>query len=448
MRLVAIGSQLCRSSSGLAVRHRRRGRVGALVAVTLLSTGLAGVEASAAPVHAADDPQVISDWNLVAFNTIVVDAGKANAEAFMWFAFEQAAVYNAVVGITREYELYDWNARGPRGASPQAAAAVAAHDVLLEYFPASQTRLDTALTASLAAIPEGPTKMQGIHYGERAAERLIELREGDGRFAAVSFDVPLGPGVWRPTPNPAPPPPALPFFDPWLAQLRPLLLDSPSQFRPGPPPALTSAAYTADFNEVKLVGSATSSVRTQAQTDTARFVAGITIPLVSSSLRDLAARHQLEIGDSARLFAAVSMSAADAVITSWDSKFLFGLWRPITAIQLADTDGNPDTLADPDWLPLLPTPPYPDYTSGLNSIVGAVTRTLSGTLGLGGGRIDLNITVAGITRHYEFATQLNQDAIDARVWSGIHFRFADLAGIATGTQVGDWALDNYFQPSK
>ncbi len=273
------------------------------------------------------------------------------------------------------------------------------------------------------------------------------------RAMAVSrrslFDVPLGPGVWRPTPNPTPPPPPFaPFFDPWLSQLRPLLLDSPSQFRPGPPPAMTSAAYTADFNEVKLVGSATSTVRTPEQTDTARFIAGSTIPLVSSSLRDLAARHQLDISDSARLFAAVTMSAADAVITSWDSKFHFGLWRPLTAIQLADTDGNPDTAPDPGWLPLIPNPPYPDYTSGLNSIVGAVTRALSGTLGLGGGRIDVNITVAGVTRHYEFATQLNQDAIDARVWSGIHFRFADLAGIATGTQVGDWALDNYFQPSK
>ena len=142
------------------------------------------------------------------------------------------------------------------------------------------------------------------------------------------------------------------------------------------------------------------------------------------------------------------MSAADAVITSWDSKFHYGLWRPLTAIQLADTDGNPDTAPDPGWLPLIPNPPYPDYTSGLNSIVGSVTRAVSGTLGLGGDRIDVNITVAGVTRHYEFATQLNQDAIDARVWSGIHFRFADLAGIATGTQVGDWALDNYFQPSK
>ena len=201
---------------------------------------LGSVEASASPLQAAADPKVISDWNAVAFDTIVVDAGKANAEAFMWFAFEQAAVYNAVVGITRQYELYNWNARGPRGASPQAAAAVAAHDVLLEYFPASQGRLDTALAASLAGIPDGPQKKQGIHYGERAADRLIELREDDGRFAPVTFDVP--PGARRLAPDPAAA--FAPFFDPWLAQLRPLLLDSPSQFRPGPPPAMTSAAYT------------------------------------------------------------------------------------------------------------------------------------------------------------------------------------------------------------
>ena len=184
--------------------------------------------ASAAPrrrhrrSQATADPKVISDWNAIAFDTIVVDAGKANAEAFMWFAFEQAAVYNAVVGITRQFELYEWNARGPRGASPQAAAAVAAHDVLLEYFPASQSRLDTALAASLAEIPEGPQKKQGIHYGERAADRLIELREDDGRFAPVTFDVP--PGARRVAADPDPASAFAPFFDPWLAQLRPLLL--------------------------------------------------------------------------------------------------------------------------------------------------------------------------------------------------------------------------------
>jgi hypothetical protein len=416
--------------------------VAAFVAAALLSTSVSSFEASGSPPQAAADPKVIRDWNAVAFDTIIVDAGKMNAEAFIWFAFEQAAVYNAVVGITRRYDLYNWNARGPRGASPQAAAAVAAHDVLLEYSPASHTRLDTALAASLAEIPDGRAKKQGIRYGERAADRLIELRADDGRFAPVTFDVPPAPGVWCPTP-----PAFAPFFDPWMAQMRPLLLESPSQFRPGPPPALTSQRFTEDFNEVKAVGSATSTVRTPEQTDTARFIAGSVFPLVSSTLRDLAARHHLDISDSARLFAAVDMSAADGIISSWDSKLEFGYWRPITAIQLADTDDNPDTLPDPGWLPLIATPPYPDYTSGLNSLMGAATRTLSGILGLGGGRIDVNITVAGTTRHYEFAAELNQDAVDARVWSGIHFRTADVVGIETGTQVGDWALDNYFQPT-
>ena len=445
MRWVTIRSRFARPSRHRGVHQRRRGLAAAFVGAALLSTSVGSFEASGSQPPAAADPKVISDWNAVAFDTIIVDAGKMNAEAFMWFAFEQAAVYNAVVGITRRYELYNWNTRGPRAASPQAAAAVAAHDVLLEYFPASQVRLDTALAASLAEIPDGPAKQQGIRYGERAADRLIELREDDGRFAPVTFDppVPLPPGVWRPTP-----PAFAPFFDPWMAKMQPLLLDSPSQFRPGPPPALTSRTYTEDFNEVKAVGSATSTVRTQEQTDTARFIAPSTFPLVSSSLQDLAARYELDISDSARLFGAVAMSAADGAITAWDSKLEFGYWRPVTAIQLADTDGNPDTLSDPGWLPLLATPPYPEYTSGLTTFMGAVTTTLAGMLDLGGDRIDVNITVAGTTRHYEFASQLNQDAVNARVWSGIHFRTADVVGNETGKQVGDWALDNYFQPTR
>ena len=443
MRWFTIRARFARPSERRVVHRRRCGVAAALMVVLgLLSTSVGAVEASGSPPPVADDPKVVSDWNAVAFDTIIVDAGKANAEAFMWFAFEQAAVYNAVVGITRQYELYNWNSRGPRRASPQAAAAVAAHDVLLEYFPASQARLDDALAASLAEVPDGQAKRQGIRYGERAADRLIELRDDDGRFAPITFDVPPAPGVWRPTP-----PAFAPFFDPWMAQMRPLLLDSPSQFRPGPPPALTSQTYTEDFNEVKAVGSATSTVRTPEQTATALFIAPSTFPLVSSSLRDLAARHQLDISDSARMFAAVAMSGADAAITAWDSKLEYGYWRPVTAIQLADTDGNPDTVPDAGWLPLIATPPYPDYTSGLTTFMGAVTRALSGTLGLGEDRIDVNITVGPTTRHYEFASQLNQDAIDARVWSGIHFRTADVVGNETGTQVGDWALDNYFQPT-
>ena len=171
MRWVTFGSRYARAPRHGVADHRRRGLTAALVAAALLATSVGRVEASGSPPPAPADPQVVSTWNQVAYDTIIVDAGKANAEAFMWFAFEQAAVYNAVVGITRSYELYEWNTRGPRAASPQAAAAVAAHDVLLEYFPGSQVRLDTALEASLAEIPDGHAKKQGIRYGERAGEQ-------------------------------------------------------------------------------------------------------------------------------------------------------------------------------------------------------------------------------------------------------------------------------------
>ena len=223
---------------------------------------------------------------------------------------------------------------------------------------------------------------------------------------------------------------------------------------------MTSQTYTDDFNEVKAVGSATSTVRTTSQTETALFIAGSTFPLATSSLRDLAARYQLDISDSARLFAAVDMSAADAVITSWDSKFEFGLWRPVTAIQLADTDGNPDTQPDHGLAPAGSNSAIPRVHERSHHDHGRNDPRLersSRTRGRGdddgdrddaGGRIDVNITVGVATRHYEFASQLNRDAIDARVWSGIHFRTADVVGSKTGTQVGDWALDNYFQPTR
>ena len=154
----------------------------------------------------------------------------------------------------------------------------------------------------------------------------------------------------------------------------------------------------------------------------------------------------MDISDRARLFAAVDMSVADAIIACWDSKVHYGFWRPITAIQLADEDGNPATAADPAWEPLLATPPYPDYVSGLNAVMGALTRALTRVLGTD--RIDLTISspVTNTTRYYEFADPLCADAVDARVWAGIHFRTADVLGMELGRQVADWALDRYFMP--
>jgi hypothetical protein len=415
-------------------------------------TGLADASTQAAPVvlrsvaaQAGADPNVINDWNATAIGVIVADAMTGPPEAMQYIGYVQAAVYNAVNGITGRYALYKSDAVPGPMASPQAAAISAAHRVLMTYYghvPAAVTRLTDAYAASIGALPNDPSTMQGIQYGRQAAERIIALRAQDGRYGPNTFDKAPATGVWRPTP-----PANAPFFGKFLCETTPLMIDSPSQFRPGPPPALTSAEYASDFEEVKAFGSKEGSARTPLQTETGLFVSSIVPGQYHAALRDLAARREMDISDRARLFAAVSMSVADAAITVWDAKVYYGLWRPSTAIQLAEEDGNPATTADPTWEPLLPNPAYPDYTSGLNGVIGSATRALSRVLGTD--RIDLTISspMTNTTRYYEFVDPLCADAVDGRIWVGLHFRFADVAAMAQGQQVADWALDRYFKPA-
>jgi hypothetical protein len=422
---------------------RRRGAAAFLAAALLAATIGGTVDAR----RGAANPAVITDWNATMVATIVTDAGKGNAEGIFWYSFVQAAVYNAVVGITHRYELYKWDVRGPRAASPEAAAAAAAHRVLLYYFPASATRLNNAYTASLARIPNGVSKRQGIRYGERAAAHIISLRANDGRTASLTVAPAVQAGDWRPTP-----PGFAPMLVPWLSQVTPFTLNSPDQFRPGPPPAISSPTYTAEFNEVKAFGAKTGSSRDAVQTQTALFFSDIAIGALQGALRDLVTRRGLNISDSARLFAAADLAGSDSGIAAWDAKFHYHWWRPVTAIRLAEEDGNLDTTADPLWEPLITTPPYPDWPSGLCNLMAAVSNSV--TRVLGDGSIDLNITsvAAGtggvpLTKHYATAVELLTDAINARVWSGIHFRTADVVAAQMGTQISNWALDHYFQPS-
>jgi hypothetical protein len=269
--------------------------------------------------------------------------------------------------------------------------------------PTIAANLNSALATSLGQIPAGTSKDQGVRYGQQAAERIIGLRVDDGRFAPVVFDVPLAPGVWRPTP-----PGFAPFFEPWLAQVEPLVLDSLSQFRPGPPPAIATDLYVEEFEEVRDFGVKTGSLRSVEQTQTALFFSDIGIVPVQAALRDLVIRRGLNISDSARLFAAVEMGIADTAGAVWDAKFVYGWWRPITAILLADDDGNDATAGVPGWEPLLVTPPYPDWTSGLCGNIGVLSTTLSRLNE--DGDVDLNITsTAAIeTRHYDDATAIRR----------------------------------------
>ena len=398
--------------------------------------------AGAAKAAPAADPRVVADWNATAVATIVTDAAKGPAEAYVYFGFTQLAIYNAVEGITGDYQLYRWTADAPAGASPEAAAAAAAHRLLMTYFPASQGRLDAALTASLANVPDGASQDLGVAFGIEAADHIVALRVNDGRNAPLQFTMPVGPGVWRPTADPP-----VPFFDPWLSQMQPLVMRAPDQFRPGPPPALTSTQYAKEFNEVKALGAATGSTRTPEQTKTAQFYSDIGVGGLQAAVRDLLTRHGFDISQAAQIFAAVDVSVSDAVVSIWDAKFHYGFWRPVTAIRMADTDENPATQPDPTWTSFIPTPPYPDYTSGLNAFVGATSRALARVLHTN--NIDLFITsaAAGQTRHYTSIGPINHDAIDARVWSGLHFRAADVLGNHRAQAVATYVVRHAFQPA-
>lgn len=408
--------------------------------VTTLAAGTATAATSAATAP-ADDPAVISDWNALTVTTLAGDTTKSPVQAILYTAFVQAAVYNAVVGIEGRYAPYRFHARAPRWASAQAAAVAAAHRVLVTYSPYAQATLDAAYAASLAQIPDGRAKTRGIAFGNRAANHLIRLRANDGRNAPIFFTQPPAPGVWRPTP-----PGELPMLDPWLGFVTPLLVRSATQFAPPDPPALTSRRYTRDFNEVKALGSLTSTERTAEQTSTALFFSGNANVQFQAALRDQVTVRHLDIVDAARMFAAADMTTADAIISVWHAKYVHGYWRPITAINLADTDGNPATDPDTSWVPMIATPPYPEYPSGYNAFAAAESRSLANVFRTRHLRLTLISTAVGGTRHYDSGRALRQDVVDARIWLGIHFRFGDTAARDMGVRLADWTLDHYFQP--
>ncbi|MEU9576552.1 vanadium-dependent haloperoxidase [Streptomyces chilikensis] len=403
---------------------------------TLPAAASAAAEGTAPP--ATRDPAVVTEWMRVAADTIDAEVDGTPPDRMFWEAYAATAMYNAVTGIEGRYVPYRWREHGPRKASSAAAAAAAAHRLLSHYFPAADAELDAAYTATLARIPDGRAEQEGAAFGRRAADHFVALRAHDGRGDSVSFDKPPVPGIWRPTP-----PTFGPFSNAWLGRMRPLLLHSPDMFRPGPPPPTTSAPYARDLNEVKAYGARDSTVRTPEQTDTARFFTELDIP---AALGDQAVRRQLDIAGTARLYAAVHAAQADGVIAAWDAKLHYGTWRPVTAIHLADQDGNPATEPDPGWEPLLPTPAHPDYLSGHAATAGALTGTL--TKLLGDDRIDFTVRSVrgGSTRHYEHAADYDRDVIDARVFAGIHTRTADTVGNRVGHRIADWALTRYFVP--
>ncbi|MDQ2674017.1 MAG: vanadium-dependent haloperoxidase [Chloroflexota bacterium] len=395
----------------------------------MLVISLVGVTpVSAAPPVASANPAVITTWNAVAASTI-----PPNPAAFLNYAFVHLAMYNAVVGITGEYEQYQWSAPAPHNASPEAAAAAAAHRVLVANFPAAQVNLDAQLAASLALIPDGGPQDKGVAYGIRAADRIIQLRANDGRNAAVVVPMADAAGEYGGT-----------FAVPWLGGVTPLVLNSLQQFDPGAPPAIGTDTYRRELEEVRTLGASDSELRTEAQTLTARYFADIPFGPMEAALRDLATRRAMNISDSARLFAGTNTAIADALGTVWSDKLRTMWWRPIQAIREVFDDGDSLTVADPDWTPLIGTPPYPDWPSGLCAVISALTSSL---VELTGG-VDLNLTSPSQgLRYWNSKSVLDATAVEARIWSGIHFRTADQVSITVGNNTANWTFDHYFAPT-
>ena len=419
-----------------------RALVVGLFAVGAITTSVAPTTVQADP-FVARDASVITTWNEITQRTLAENAVPVPSSG-LYYALPALAVYDAVVAIEGRYEPWAEQPRAQAHASSQVAAATAAYNVLKHLFPASTAALTSDYEAALAAVPNGVGKVHGIRVGEATAAELISRRAGDGRGADVPQPggAPLEPGEWRPTP-----PAFAPMLVPWLGFVTPLLLPSQTAIPLAGPPALDSALYAEELAEVRDFGG-TVSMRSAEQTATALFWNANVVSQYHVAMRDQVTDRGLDIVDSARAFAMMDSTLADTAISCWRAKYDFNFWRPITAIALADTDGNDATQVVPGWTPLVPNPPYPDYTSGHACVTGAVTGTLNNLFGTQlSPAFDVPSLATTPDRQYTSTAALDSETMNARIWLGIHFRTAMTDANALGHAVASFAADNYFQPT-
>jgi hypothetical protein len=355
-------------------------------------------------------------------------------------AHVSAAVFDAVNGVERRYAPIHVAAVAPRGASKRAAAVQAAYAILVSKYPTQAEELNAKRAASLAAIGDGGESMRrGLAWGQSVADALLAWRSTDG-FTPTPPPY-MGSdalGKWRPTP-----PMFLPGAVPQFATMQPWGILASNQFLPPGPPALGSEAYANDYNEVMLMGSATSPRRSADETDACLFwESGSPTALWDRVALDLSAQAGYELSDNAHLLATLNLSIADAIIACWNAKYTYEFWRPVTAIALAGTDGNDSTIADPTWTPLLATPPHPEYVSGHSSASSAAGTVLADYFGDDTLFIVQSPAAAGWVRVFSSFSSAIDEVADARVFAGIHFRTACEDGRALGSKVASYILDN------
>jgi membrane-associated phospholipid phosphatase len=389
---------------------------------------------------AQESGQPVIDWNQVLLSIVnTPGAQPANVQPTRNFAILHAAIYDAVNAIDRTHEPYLISVRVPRGASETAAADAAAHTALVGLYPAQQSSLDIDYAAELAKVPDGPAKDKGVRLGQQIAGDLLAIRAIDGSSVIPPpFVAGTNPGDYRPTPPNLP----APVFTTW-GQVTPFVLDSGNQFRPAPPPALTSNAYAAAINEVESLGSATSTTRTAEQTQIGQFWNPPIQNFWNQIAETVALSHHSDLPTTARLFAALNLSFADSAIAFYDAKYTYQLWRPVTAIRLADTDGNPNTVADPNWLPLAGnTAADPSYPGAHSTISAAGADVLASFYG---DKQHFSLTspaLPGVTRSFDSFSAAAEEAGLSRIYSGQHTRLDHVAGLALGHDVAGFVLHN------
>ena len=370
----------------------------------------AGADSGKGPLASS----IVVDWQRTAIRTVYVERGSALPLGALYLAFTSLAVHDAALEAHK---------RGTHAAA--AAVAVAAHDVLKEYFPLSGAALGADLAASLAMVPDGKKQDAGVGIGAAAADEMIASRVDDGRNdASVVYSKPPAPGVWQPTPGGAIALPWLGFVDP-VIDVSPVALD-------GPDP-ITSAAYAQDYNEVRELGSIGSATRTAQQTAVAQFFSGNPVLTYHGALCDLLDERPLGLVPTTRLFARIDAATATSFIQTWRLKYDVGFWRPFQAIALADTDGNLATTPQAGWAPLIANPAYSEYTSGHAAATSPFAEELRQTLG---DDTPLVPKAGGLQRNYATLTALEHDAFHARIWGGLHFRDAMDDGYYLGHTTG------------
>lgn len=426
---------------------------GILCAVVLL----AALAPSSVGAETTVPPQVALDWNINAVAAVRsattmdgVPAGKPartlyQTEGLLYMSYVQAAVYDAVMKITHRYRLYHNFPIDPSNASPEAAAAAAAHDTLAFYLGDPGGVLSAKYAATIAALPADEETANGVAVGQAAAADLEQLRANDGRNASLSDScptptVPVTPGAWLCAPVPS----IQSEQTPWLAVMKPFMLRGASQFRAPAPPALDSETYITDLSETRTFGDVNSTVRTSAQRDTAWFWNANAINQLNLTLREFSVQHNMDLADTARLLAAGEMISTDAGIACFDSKYHWLLWRPVTAIR---NDGDP---ADANWTPLVTTPNHPEYPSQHGCVTSALADVLRDAIGSD----RINATIWGAqggtstlttSRVYPTVEDLDAELVNARVWIGFHYRNSVIAGENLGDTVAAWELQRFFQ---